>query len=113
MPFSAFFYSKDSEHLQRWLVQHLRFGRYIRERETQQLMLLTGKYAELQNDRLVLNAHSARLAIPRTPGAARVEAREDVGRALGATVTSTSLLIGFTLLVGHEPRQDQSYDLFS
>ena len=42
---AAFFFSKSSERLHRWLVQHPRFGRYIRDWEAEQVVPLAGKYA--------------------------------------------------------------------
>ena len=42
---AAFFFSKGSERLHRWLVQHPRFGRFLRDWEAEQVVPLAGKYA--------------------------------------------------------------------
>jgi len=42
---AAFFFSKGSERLHRWLIGHLRFGRYIRDWEAEQVIPVVGKYA--------------------------------------------------------------------
>jgi uncharacterized membrane protein YbaN (DUF454 family) len=42
---AAFFFSKGSESLHRWLVEHPRFGHYIRDWEAEQVIPLIGKYA--------------------------------------------------------------------
>ena len=42
---AAFFFSKGSERLHRWLVEHPRFGRYIRDWEAEQVVPPIGKYA--------------------------------------------------------------------
>lgn len=42
---AAFFFSKGSERLHRWLLQHRRFGRYVRDWESEQVIPPVGKYA--------------------------------------------------------------------
>ena len=42
---AAFFFSKGSERLHRWLVGHARFGHYIRDWEAEQVVPPIGKYA--------------------------------------------------------------------
>ena len=42
---AAFFFSKGSKRLHSWLVQHPRFGHYIRDWEAEQVVPLVGKYA--------------------------------------------------------------------
>ena len=42
---AAFFFSKGSQRLHRWLLDHPRFGRYVREWEREQVIPPVGKYA--------------------------------------------------------------------
>lgn len=42
---AAFFFSKGSGRLHRWLFQHPRFGRYVRDWEREQVIPPVGKYA--------------------------------------------------------------------
>ena len=42
---AAFFFSKGSERLHRWLTEHPRFGHYIRDWEAEQIIPPVGKYA--------------------------------------------------------------------
>jgi uncharacterized membrane protein YbaN (DUF454 family) len=42
---AAFFFSRGSERLHRWLVQHPGFGRYVRDWEAEQVIPPVGKYA--------------------------------------------------------------------
>ncbi len=42
---AAFFFSKGSERLHRWLLEHRRFGRYVRDWEREQVIPPVGKYA--------------------------------------------------------------------
>lgn len=42
---AAFFFSKGSRRLHRWLLQHRRFGRYVRDWEREQVIPPIGKYA--------------------------------------------------------------------
>ena len=42
---AAYFFSKGSERLHRWLLQHRRFGRYVRDWEREQVIPPVGKYA--------------------------------------------------------------------
>lgn len=42
---AAFFFSKGSERLHLWLLQHRRFGRYVRDWEREQVIPPVGKYA--------------------------------------------------------------------
>lgn len=42
---AAFFFSKGSERLHRWLVEHPKMGRYIRDWEAEQVVPPIGKYA--------------------------------------------------------------------
>jgi uncharacterized membrane protein YbaN (DUF454 family) len=42
---AAFFFSRGSERLHRWLVEHPRFGGHIRDWEAEQVVPLVGKYA--------------------------------------------------------------------
>jgi len=42
---AAFFFSKGSERLHRWLVEHPRFGHYVRDWEAEQVVPPAGKYA--------------------------------------------------------------------
>ncbi|MEA3276062.1 MAG: YbaN family protein [Pseudomonadota bacterium] len=42
---AAFFFSRGSARLHRWLVEHPRFGRYIRDWEAEQVIPPVGKYA--------------------------------------------------------------------
>ena len=42
---AAFFFSKGSERLHRWLLQHPHFGRYVRDWEREQVIPPVGKYA--------------------------------------------------------------------
>jgi len=42
---AAFFFSRGSERLHGWLVDHPRFGRYVRDWETEQVIPPAGKYA--------------------------------------------------------------------
>jgi uncharacterized membrane protein YbaN (DUF454 family) len=42
---AAFFFSRGSERLHRWLVEHPRFGRHVREWEAEQVIPPVGKYA--------------------------------------------------------------------
>jgi uncharacterized membrane protein YbaN (DUF454 family) len=42
---AAFFFSKGSERLHRWLIGHPRFGCYIRDWEAEQVIPPVGKYA--------------------------------------------------------------------
>lgn len=42
---AAFFFSKGSERLHRWLIQHRRFGRLVRDWEREQVIPPVGKYA--------------------------------------------------------------------
>jgi uncharacterized membrane protein YbaN (DUF454 family) len=42
---AAFFFSKGSERLHRWLLRHPRFGRYVRDWEREQVIPPVGKYA--------------------------------------------------------------------
>ena len=42
---AAFFFSKGSERLHHWLVQHPKVGRYIRDWEAEQVVPPVGKYA--------------------------------------------------------------------
>jgi uncharacterized membrane protein YbaN (DUF454 family) len=42
---AAFFFSKGSQRLHRWLVEHPRFGRYLRDWEAEQVIPPAGKYA--------------------------------------------------------------------
>lgn len=42
---AAFFFSKGSERLHRWLLEHPRFGHYIRDWEAEQVVPPIGKYA--------------------------------------------------------------------
>lgn len=42
---AAFFFSKGSGRLHRWLLHHPRFGRYVRDWEREQVIPPVGKYA--------------------------------------------------------------------
>lgn len=42
---AAFFFSKGSERLHRWLIQHRRFGRLVQDWEREQVIPPVGKYA--------------------------------------------------------------------
>jgi uncharacterized membrane protein YbaN (DUF454 family) len=42
---AAYLFSRGSEHLHRWLVEHPRFGQYIRDWEAEQVVPPVGKYA--------------------------------------------------------------------
>lgn len=42
---AAWFFSKGSEPLHRWLVEHPRFGHYVRDWEAEQVIPPIGKYA--------------------------------------------------------------------
>lgn len=42
---AAFFFSKGSERLHRWLREHPRFGHYVRDWEQEQVIPPVGKYA--------------------------------------------------------------------
>lgn len=42
---AAFFFSKGSERLHRWLVEHPGFGRYVRDWEAEKVIPPIGKYA--------------------------------------------------------------------
>jgi len=42
---AAFFFSKGSKRLHRWLLEHRRFGRYVRDWEREQVIPPVGKYA--------------------------------------------------------------------
>lgn len=42
---AAFFFSKGSARLHRWLLEHPRFGRYLRDWEAEQVIPPVGKYA--------------------------------------------------------------------
>jgi len=42
---AAFFFSKGSKRLHRWLLDHPRFGRYVRDWEREQVIPPVGKYA--------------------------------------------------------------------
>jgi len=42
---AAFFFSKGSERLHRWLINHPRFGSYLRDWEAEQVIPLVGKYS--------------------------------------------------------------------
>ncbi|MGE5153139.1 MAG: YbaN family protein [Bdellovibrio bacteriovorus] len=42
---AAFLFSKGSERLHRWLLEHKRFGRYVRDWEREQVIPPVGKYA--------------------------------------------------------------------
>ena len=42
---AAFFFSRGSERLHGWLVDHPKFGRYVRNWETEQVIPPAGKYA--------------------------------------------------------------------
>ena len=42
---AAYFFSRSSKRLHRWLVEHPRFGHYIRDWEAEQVIPPVGKYA--------------------------------------------------------------------
>lgn len=42
---AAFFFSRGSKRLHRWLLEHPRFGRYLRDWEAEQVIPPVGKYA--------------------------------------------------------------------
>lgn len=42
---AAFFFSRGSERLHGWLIDHPRFGRYVRDWEAEQVIPPVGKYA--------------------------------------------------------------------